>query len=279
MAIKAVLVHLDDSPAAQARLEAALALGAALGAEVTALYLVAEPFVRALVGRHMPAEFVREHVAQLERDADAVLAAAKAKAEQRGVRLVTHRETGTLDRLPTLLVRQARHVDLTLVGPASETGGTDEALLAEAAFMDTGRPALMVPAKGAAALPPRRAIVAWDGSREAARAAGDALPLLERAEDVVVLLVDAERAGGRFSDRPGTGLAAFLGRHGVTARLKAVGSGGKAVAEVILDQARAEGADLLVMGGYGHSRFREMMIGGVTRFMLERADVPILFSH
>lgn len=280
MAIRALLVHLDDTPASGIRLNAALALAAAHRAEVLALYLVAEPFVRALVGKHMPAEFVREHLAELEGAAAAALAAAKAEAERRGVALTARQASGSLDRLPTLLARHARHADLTLIGQATlEAGSTDQALLAEAAFMDTGRPALVIPAAGGGALPPKRAIVAWDGSREAARAASDALPLLADADDVAVLVIDAERGGGRFSDQPGSGLVAYLARHGVKARLKATSSGGRGIAEVILGQAQEERADLLVMGGYGHSRFREMMLGGVTRHMLEHANLPLLLAH
>ena len=280
MAIKALLVHYDDTPSASGRLAASLALGEALGAQVTVLCLVAEPFMGALVGKHFPAGFARQHLAQLEEEADALLATARAEAERRGVPIAVRRETGALDRLPNLLARHARHADITLVGQADlETGGADEALLAEAAFMDTGRPALVIPTAGASTLPPRRTIVAWDGSREAARAAGDAVPLLQAAEDVIVLVIDPERAAARLSNQPGTGLTGYLARHGVKARLKTVASGGMGVTEVILDQAREEAADLLVMGGYGHSRFREMMLGGVTRHMLEHAPVPVLLAH
>jgi nucleotide-binding universal stress UspA family protein len=280
MPIKRLLVHLEDSPGGRARLTAALDLAAALGAEVQALCLVAEPFMRALVGKHMPTEFVREHVAALEAEADALLAGARAEADGRGVAVVARRDTGPLARLPVLLARQARHADLTLVGPAAlDSGGTDEALLAEAAFMDTGRPALVIPAQGTANLPPRRALFAWDGSREAARAASDAVQLLQgSAEESVVLVVNPERRA-QFSDRPGSGLVGYLGRHGVKARVQETRHQGRGVAETILNQAQLAGADLLVMGGYGHSRFREMMVGGVTRYVLEHARMPVLFSH
>jgi nucleotide-binding universal stress UspA family protein len=130
-----------------------------------------------------------------------------------------------------------------------------------------------------APLPPRRAVIAWDGSREAARAAGDAVPLLQLAEDIVVLVVDPQQARSRFSDQPGADLTRYLTRHGIRARLKPVTSGSRGIAEVILGQAGEEGTDLLVMGGYGHSRFREMMLGGVTRHMLEHTTVPVLFAH
>jgi len=144
--------------------------------------------------------------------------------------------------------------------------------------MDTGRPALVVPAAWAGQLPPKRALVAWDGSREAARAAGDAVPLLKLAEDVVVLTVDAHRAPGRYSDDPGRGLSAFLTRHGAKPRVKQVTASG-GIADTILAQVAEEQADLLVMGGYGHSRVRELLFGGTTRSIVESAATPILLAH
>jgi nucleotide-binding universal stress UspA family protein len=280
MTITSILVHLDDRPAASARLAAGLDLARAFAAELTALCLVADPFARAMAGKHLPPDLARDHLAQLEQEADALLASARAQAEARGQTIGLARAVGTLDQLPVLLARRARHADLTLVGQADpSTGSADDVLLAEAAFMDTGRPALVVPLAAAGQLPPRRALIAWDGSREAARAVGDAAPLLQRTDEAVVLIIDADRAASRFSDRPGAGLAGYLSRHGVKPRLKLLASHGRSVPETILDQAREEAVDLLVMGGYGHSRFREMMLGGVTRSMLERTTVPILFSH
>ena len=275
MAITEILVHVDDSPAAEARMRAAVELAAASKAHVSALYLVAEPFMRALVGRHLPEDFVREQMATLEREADERLAALAVIAQEKGVKLEARRETATLDHLPAILARQGRRADLIVVGPGTNTDGS---ALTEAAFMDTGRPALVVPTAWAGTLPPKRVLVAWDGSREAARAAGDAVPLLQAAEDVIVLTVDAERAGSRFSDRPGFGLTTFLSRHGAKARVKQVGSAG-GIADTILGQVTEEKADLLVMGGYGHSRMREMMFGGVTRSILETAPSPILVAH
>ena len=219
MAISEILVHVDELPAAEARLRAAVEVAAATKAHVSALLLVTEPFMRALVGRHLPEEFVREHLAMLEREADERLAALTADRRRQG-----REARGT--------ARDGRHgppagdpgpagpaADLVVVGPGTDT---DELALTEAAFMDTGRPALVVPAAWSGNLPPKRALVAWDGSREAARAAGDAVPLLQAAEDVVVLTVDAHRGGARFSDQPGFGLTTYLTRHGAKARVKQV---------------------------------------------------------
>ena len=178
-------------------------------------------------------------------------------------------------------------IDLVLAGdnaivvgePDPANNGTDDALLVEAAFMETGRPALVVPYVGVRAMPPGRVIIAWDGSREAARAVHDALPLLRLADDVIILIINAGKLGVRFGQHPGAGVLAHLTRHEISARVKAVQSGGTAIGKLILTQADEEEADLLVMGGYGHSRLREMMLGGVTRHMLEHMSVPVLFAH
>jgi nucleotide-binding universal stress UspA family protein len=280
--IKDLLVHLDHSPGSPGRLEAALALAAACGAQVTALYLLAEPFLRGVAGLHAPTEVIREHLAHAEAEAGAVFATARELAARHNLTLLTRRETGSVDRLPTLLAREARTADLVIVGqPDPQAGGTDEALLAEAAFMDSGRPALVVPHAGGrpATMPPRRAIVAWDGSREAARAVHDALPLLRLAEEAIVLIVDARDLGARVGQQPGADVAAHLARHEVGARVKRVTSGKTGIGELILAQAGEEGADLLVMGGYGHSRLREVVLGGTTRHVLAHATVPVLLSH
>jgi nucleotide-binding universal stress UspA family protein len=128
-------------------------------------------------------------------------------------------------------------------------------------------------------MPPRRAMLAWDGSREAARAVHDALPLLRLAEEAIVLIVDARDLGARVGPQPGADVAAHLTHHEVRTRVKQVRSDRLGIGELILAQAGEEGADLLVMGGYGHSRLREMLLGGVTRHMLEHTTVPVLFSH
>ena len=219
-----------------------------------------------MVGHHLPAEVMREHLAHAEAEAEGILASARAAAERHSVELDAVRESGSLDKLPTLLARHARYTDLTVIGqPNLETGGVDDMALTEAAFMDSGHPALVIPRGWSGTLPPQRALIAWDGSREAARAATDAIPLLQLAEHVLVLVIDERDLGGRDDRRPGEELAAHLRRHAVKAEVRSMASDSAAVTEVLLAQAREQSADLLVMGGYGHSRLREMLIGGTTR--------------
>ena len=279
--IKDLLVYLDQKPAAQARVAATMALADRFGADVKALHLVPEPFMPGVAGHHMPEDVLREHLAHAEAEAADILAATREEAARRGVALTIVRESGSLDRLPSLLARHARYTDLAILGrPDPAAGGADEALLAEATFMDSGHPALLIPPEGTPTLPPWRALIAWDGSREAARAMSDALPILRLADGVTVLVVDGhEVPKGTPNHAPGAEIARHLTRHEVKAQVKQVSSGGARTGEVILAQAKEEGADLVVMGGYGHSRFREMLLGGTTRFMLERATVPVLISH
>ena len=151
MPIKDLLVHLDETPASTTRLQATLTLAATCGAQVSALYLVAEPFLPGMGGRHLPAELLREHLAHAEAEAETLLKAARTEADRHGVTLDIIRESGPLDRLPHLLARHARHTDLTIVGqPDLAAHGVDDTALTEAAFMDSGHPALVIPRAGTA---------------------------------------------------------------------------------------------------------------------------------
>jgi nucleotide-binding universal stress UspA family protein len=284
MTIKDLLLHLDPGPAIEARVAATMALADRFGAQVKALHLVPEPFMSGVAGHHMPEEVLREHLAHAEADAQGLLTTTREEAARRGVPLTIAREIGPLDRLPSLLARHARYADLAVLGrPDRQAGGADDVLLVEAAFLDSGRPALLLPPEtvaGGPTLPPWRVLVAWDGSREAARATSDALPLLRLADSVVVLVVEGRDVQGRIDGHaPGAAIASHLARHGVKAEMKQVPGGGGAAGELILAQAKEEEADLLVMGGYGHSRLRERMLGGVTRHMLDHANLPLLIAH
>lgn len=278
MTIKDLLVHVDASPAATRRLEATLALAADFGARVTALHLIAEPFMRGTT-THVPDSVIREHLSQASAEAGEVLEAATRAAAARGVGLVPRQLAGTLDRLPALFAQEGRHADLIVVGqPDPETGAADDALLVEAAFLETGRPALMLPPAGVGATPFARVTVAWNDSREASRALHDALPLLVAAQEVTVLVVASGDVPVVPGQEPGQAAVDHLLQHGAPARLKTIDHGRQRVGEAILADAGAH-ADLLVMGGYGHSRLREALFGGATRTLLADAPLPILFSH
>jgi nucleotide-binding universal stress UspA family protein len=121
--------------------------------------------------------------------------------------------------------------------------------------------------------------VGWNAAREAVRAVADALPLLVRAEAVEVSIVDPARHRAAHGEEPGADIARYLARHGVQVEVRRLSSGGEDVGRVLLSQAAALGADLVVMGAYGHSHLSEWIIGGVTRTVLHEAGLPVLMSR
>ena len=150
-------------------------------------------------------------------------------------------------------------------------------LIIEAALFDTGRPVLVVPYIQRAGLRLDRILLCWDGSRSAARAAADALPFLRRGRLVEVVTVASEPA--KTDEMPGADIAQHLARHDVKVELNRIVTVETDVASTILSHAADSSADLLVMGGYGHSRLREFILGGVTREILSSMTVPTLMSH
>ncbi len=137
----------------------------------------------------------------------------------------------------------------------------------------------MVPYIGARQEMGRNVLVAWNGSREATRAVNDALPILERADKVTVLAVNPGKNGNDHGDIPSADIALHLARHGVKAEASQTVSDELEVGSIILSRISDLGADLVVMGAYGHSRMRELMMGGVTRDLLRHMTVPVLMSH
>lgn len=280
MAIKDILVQVDAGRGSDSRIDAALALADAWDAHLATLTLVPEPYIPAAVGVNIPPEILEQQRQRAEEEANAILDRVDERAGGFGRPVERRHEIAAIDRLPAILARHARHSDLCIVGqPDPEEDGVDQALLVEAAFMYSGRPALIVPYIGARAVPPETVICCWDGSREAARAINDAVPFLERAKRVLVTVVDAEKLGGRVGPIAGADMAAHLAHHGIEVEVKDLESGGLDVADVVLSHAADEAADMLVMGGYGHSRLREIVFGGTTQHILEHMTVPVLISH
>ncbi len=135
----------------------------------------------------------------------------------------------------------------------------------------------MVPYIQKAGLTLDRVMVCWDGSRNAARAAADALPFLSHAKRVDVVTITGERT--KSDELPGADIAHHLARHGLNINLERIVAVGTDVADTILSRAADTGVDFIVMGGYGHSRFREFVLGGATRGILAAMTVPTLLSH
>jgi nucleotide-binding universal stress UspA family protein len=177
----------------------------------------------------------------------------------------------------SVFARIARRFDMSVVTQAEPNKPIVDELIVEGVLFESGRPVLVVPYVQKTGLTLNRAMVCWDGSRNAARALSDALPLLARTENVDVVTIIGER--GKSDELPGADIAQHLARHGLKVELRRVALGETDVANSLLSLAADLSADFLVMGGYGHSRIREFILGGATRGILGSMTVPTLISH
>ncbi|MGA8258728.1 MAG: universal stress protein [Arenicellales bacterium] len=278
MALKDLLVHVDDSKAVTARLEVATRLAAQSGAHLTGLFVL--PSVAAIplyVEVQIPADVLEEkRKADLDRAAEAEKAFKKA-ADNAGL---SSEWRFVEDDVAATLSLHGRYVDLLILGQAdaSDASSLSEGVV-EDVILDAGRPVLVIPYIGAPRSMGKRVLVAWNGSREAMRAVHDALPLLEKAELVDVLSINPPAGSGGGGHVPGADVSLHLARHGIRVETTFTEARELSVGDALLSRASDKQIDLIVMGGYGHSRYRELIVGGATRQILESMTVPVLMSH
>ena len=173
----------------------------------------------------------------------------------------------------------AHYADLSIIVRSERSDeATGPSGLMESLILTSGRPVVLFPLNGTVSRI-RRILVGWNAGREAVRAVADALPLLVRAEAVEVLAVDPERYRDHHGQEPGADIARHLARHGAEVNVRRVSSGGADIGRVLLSRAASFGADLLVVGAYGHSRLSEWIYGGVTQTVLREAQLPVLMSR
>jgi nucleotide-binding universal stress UspA family protein len=179
-----------------------------------------------------------------------------------------------------VLMSHVRSADLVIV-PQRQPDWDDSLLLEypEDIALGSGRPTIMVPNAGTFTNIGKRITVAWNDRREAARATFDALPMLRKAESVRLLWINPEQETAPKGDLPTAEIAAALARHGVRCTCAEVRGSDLRVGDALLNQVGEDGTDLLVMGAYGRSRFRELVFGGATRHILKHMTVPVLLSH
>jgi len=183
------------------------------------------------------------------------------------------------DGIGAALVAQARLSDLTVLPlPYGPKRGLADVAVAEAALLDSPAPVLFLPEGTDTVAPPKRVLLPWDEGAPALAAARAAIPFLAEAEEVVICIIDPSGNSAERSD-PGGALAVFLNRHGANERITVVPSAGEKISNVIMNEARSQGADMIVMGGYGHSRMRQYFLGGTTRRMLENSHLPMFMAH
>lgn len=276
MGYKTILVHCDATAATAGRLKVAVDLARRFDGHVVGLH-VRQPFqAPMLTDAGLAMDALYSTYEQAVRSDEAVASATFAKAVAGG----TSSEWRACDgRIVDLLVDHARYADLVIVGQYEPEGPpmATPADLVEQVAMTTERPVLAVPYIGALKPPGNNVMVCWNDSREAVRATTGALPVLKTAARVSLLTIDP--VGPRGGGDPAADLVQWLARHGVTATVQRDSAEGSTVGGVILSRAADLGADLIVMGVYGHSRMRELVLGGASRTLLASMTVPLLLAH
>jgi nucleotide-binding universal stress UspA family protein len=179
----------------------------------------------------------------------------------------------------TLAARFARYADLTLITPHAEGFESMQSWVVNGALFESGRPILLLP-KGPVGFPAvKRVMIAWDASVEASKAVRDAIGPMKTADETHAVLIDPVPSFEGHGPEPGADLAAYLGRHGIKATVHRLPKEGKETGELLRRTATDLGADLIVMGGFGHSRLRERIFGGTTTSMMKNVVVPVLMAH
>lgn len=282
MSFEDVLVALTayPEPTSVSAIDDSVALAVALGARISAIscevriQAPGSPLGTALL--NVPA-MVAAEVKKSATNAQNLLVAFQNAAEKNDVFQERILEKCLTSQVPDLLVDYARLRDLTII-PIPEADYVDR-WYAESVIFGSGRPIIILPEKRTSKDPIAldRVVVAWDFSRQSARAVADALPILKKAKHVFVVTVSNEKVID--TKQSGVELAKYLARHGVDVVLDVVDAAGRSIGEVLEAQVARRNGDLLVMGAYGHSRFREFVLGGATRSMLDRPPVPVFLSH
>lgn len=280
MSYKTILTFLPDASRAGRLLDTALPIARARDAHLIGLHVMPRvPVMYAVAAAEIPPDIIAQQESMLEGEADKLRELFNARCEAAGVRGEWRCNKIERADLASDVVGQTLCADLVIVAQEEEDPfglGSD---MPSRIVVDTGRPVLILPRVGSYPSIGKHVVVAWNGTREAARAALDAVPLMRDAETVKVLAVDPKCREGYDSIALGDEMALCLARHGIKAEAKVTTSGEISVGDELLNRLADEGCDLLVMGCYGHSRLRETLFGGVTRDLLEHMTAPVLMSH
>ena len=279
MAYKDLLVHVDDSKGCAARVEAAVELAIAHDAHLTGVSLLTDPAPSSFVQGYLPQDVVDMLQRQARERADAALGRFAEVAKRNQISFETRIDRVLYTAMAEALATNARYADLVILGQAGPDDADVPRYLPEEVTLASGRPSLVIPYIGPGATLGQRVSVAWDASREAARAVNDALPILQRAQAVGVVTVNPREGPFGHGEQPGADIALHLARHGIKVEVQRVESREVDVANTILSHIADRSSDLLVMGAYGHSRLRELVLGGVTRTILHDMTVPVFMAH
>ena len=257
--------------------EFALSVASAFAAHAVGIAFQYDPIMPIALMDDVPPDVIDTQRAENQHAANAATSRFDGAARVASVLSETRIVESTMAGVATRFAHIARRFDLSIVAQARPEADGPEALIVEQALFGSGRPVLVVPYVQTAPFNADRVMLCWDGSQTAAHAAGDAMPFLSRAKAVEIFIVESGKL--KSDEMPGADIARHLARHTRNVSVTRTASGDADVASVILSHAADTGADMLVMGGYGHSRLREFILGGATRAILTSMTVPTLMSH
>jgi len=275
MPIKSILVHLADDRTHVKRLDVAFELAHRFGAHLSALYVTTPVSMpAAITGRGASHAYTAQALEHNRATAARLEVEFKERCRRQGLAGEWRCETG--DHLERLDVH-SRYADLAIVSPGKSKSLEDQIALVmpEQLPLTSTCPVLIVPDAWTGKTIGSRALISWKSTRESARTVHGAVPLLSKAGSVRVVTVGAEGD----DHLPGAEIGTYLARHGITVEVAALAGQDERVGGVILADAKESGADLLVMGAYGHHRLRELVFGGTTRHVLYHATLPLLMMH
>lgn len=278
MGLKDILVHIDRGKRCKERLDAAINLAAGHNAHLIGLYVLTYPHIPGYIRAEINENVLRSQIETARAAAKDAEAMFNDHVSRAGINAEWRCVEG--DLLPTLSLH-TRYSDVVIVGqrdPEWEDAGDDPSM-PDQLVLQSGRPILIIPHVGEYPVIGKRVMVAWDASRLATRAVNDALPFLVGAQKVMVMAVNPEGGESGHGEIPSADICLHLARHGVNAEAQHIFARDMSVGDMMLSRAADEGIDLIVTGAYGHARWRELVLGGVTRHLLNHMTVPVLMSH
>jgi nucleotide-binding universal stress UspA family protein len=275
--IKDIIVNLSVTKNGSTVGNYAVSVAAALRAHLTGIAFIYDPIVPISGTGYIPADVIESQRADNETAAEAAIKDFTTATDRAGISAEPLMLNASLTGAADQFARMARRFDLAIVGQAQPEMSTMEQIIGETTLFESGRPMIMVPYIQKAPFKTDNVMICWDGSRTAARAVADAIPILGKSSRIEIVSVTNER--GKEDEIEGADIGQHLARHGLKVDVHRVSRGNIDVADALLSHAADSAADLMVMGGYGHSRLREFVLGGVTRSIFQSMTLPVLLSH
>lgn len=279
MSYKTILVHLHDNTRRDSMMSAAIGIARSFDAHLVGLAV--QPPIVVVPGMDSgPAVVIEDHRVAYRTDIARLKAAFETAMQGQTFGYEWREADAAYNDVATQILDQGRCADLIVASQKDPKWHFSEYLEApDRLVLESGRPVLLLPNTGEVYAFGKRIVVAWNGRRESARTVFDALPLLKKASEVIVVWINPQEDGEAAGDLPGVDICTALARHGVQCEATQNIPPSVNVGATLLSTVKNNAADMLVMGCYGHSRLREFVLGGATRHVLSRMTLPVLMSH